>query len=285
MIGGTVRYLGVDLAWGAGTATRRANETGVAVLDASGRILDAGWLRGLDEVTDWLVATAEAGSLVAIDAPLVVHNPTGMRECEREVGRAYGRWRVAANASNTGLRWLAGVTLHERLEAAGFRYADGTGAPDPNGRSFFECYPYTTIVGTEELGYDAERPRYKRLTRGIPAAEGRTIRAVAFDELIRGVGRLRDAVPPVDLASHPVTRALLDEPSTTVAADHKHREDLLDAVLCAWTAALWHVHGEERVQVLGRFSPPDAQGRRATIVAPARPGQRIPRLGSPSAQV
>jgi hypothetical protein len=32
---------------------------------------------------------------------------------------------------------------------------------------------------------------------------------------------------------------------------HKHREDLLDGALCAWTAAFWERHGDERVQILG----------------------------------
>ena len=60
---------------------------------------------------------------------------------------------------------------------------------------------------------------------------------------------------------------------------HKHREDLLDGALCAWTAAFWERHGDGRVQVLGQGSglpsdPPDAAGRHPSLVAPARPTQR-----------
>ncbi|WP_246852779.1 DUF429 domain-containing protein [Naasia sp. SYSU D00948] len=270
-----MQYIGVDLAWGEGTEGRQAKESGFAVLDSGGRILDAGWLRGIEAVAEWLIETAKPGCIIAVDAPLVVANSTGMRECEREVGQAYGRWRVAANASNAGLGWLGGVTLRGQLEAAGFDYLDGTRPPAPDARGFFECYPYTTLVGMEELGYEIERPRYKRLIPGMSAPDARLQRATEFDELIRRVGDLADAVPPVDLRSHDLTRTLLDEPSTPVATDHKHREDLLDAVLCAWTAAIWHVHGDERVQVLGRTSDPDSNGRRATIVAPARPEQRL----------
>ncbi|WP_246854107.1 DUF429 domain-containing protein [Naasia sp. SYSU D00057] len=272
-----MQYIGVDLAWGEGSAQRAAKESGFAVLDGRGVIREAGWLRGIDAVADWLTATAEPGAVIAVDAPLVVPNATGMRTCEKEVGSRYGRWRVAANASNAGLGWLGGVRLRERLEAAGFRYTDGTVPASPEDRSFFECYPYTTLVGMVELGYDDERPRYKRLNASLPAPEGRARRAVAMDELIRRVGLLRDAEPPVDLGSHPLTSRLLEEPSTAVASEHKHREDLLDAVLCAWTAAIWHVHGEARTQVLGRDDAPDSEGRRATIVAPAREEQRAGR--------
>jgi hypothetical protein len=118
------RFLGVDLAWGEGKGDRVPNETGYAVLDEAGQILEAGWTRGVEETADWLLSAATPGSVTAIDAPLVVTNPSGMRECEREVGRAYGRWQVSANASNTAMGWQAGVALRSVLEEAGFIYVD-----------------------------------------------------------------------------------------------------------------------------------------------------------------
>ena len=269
------RYIGIDLAWGEGSAAKLANETGLAMIDTSGTVLHAGWARGVDDVTAWLTATALPGDIIAIDAPLVIPNPTGMRPCEREVGRGYGRWHVAANASNTSMGWKAGVTLRERLEAEGFVYTDGTSPPHPAARTLFECYPYTTIVGMEELGYDEKRPRYKRLDKALTAVEGKAARLIACDELIRRVGTLTGATPPLDIASHATSAVLLDEPSPANATAYKHREDLLDALLCAWTAATWHVHGDARVQILGRNDAPDAAGRRPTIVAPARPEQRV----------
>ncbi|WP_257005033.1 hypothetical protein [Streptomyces sp. Tue6028] len=45
-----------------------------------------------------------------------------------------------------------------------------------------------------------------------------------------------------------------------------------DALVCAWTAALWVRHGRARCQVLGDESPA-APGTAATIIAPARPEQ------------
>lgn len=279
-----MRYLGIDLAWGEGSASRPANETGVCSLAADGTVLDAGWARGVDEVEAWIVRNASDeqgphgdGTVVAIDAPLVVPNATGMRESEKQVGRAYGRWKVAANASNQGLGWLAGVTLRDRLEARGFRVVSGADDPDPAAKIMFECYPYTTLVGVEELGYDDQRPRYKRLPRGVPAPVARAARALATDELIARIAHLDVFDPPLDLRSHPVTRALVDEPSPIAAAAHKHREDLLDAALCAFTASLWHRHGKDRVQILGEHETPDRAGRPATIVAPARLSQRLPR--------
>lgn len=267
---------GVDLAWGEGTPARPPNETGLVRLGADGTVLDAGWARGVEAVAAWLAERMSPGDVVAIDAPLVVANDRGIRESEREVGQRYGRWKVAANPTNLGTRWLAGVALRRRLEAsvAGFAVVSGLEPPGADAVSAFECYPYTTLVGAAELGYDRERPRYKRPNAALPAAERRAFRARECDDLIERMTRLAAADPPLDLRSHPVTAALVDERSPLADRPYKHREDLLDAALCAWTAALWAHHGLERCQVLGLGAAPDADGRPSTIVAPARPEQR-----------
>lgn len=93
----TARYLGVDLAWREGRADLPANETGVAVIDPRGQILDAGWRRGVDEAVAWADALAgDADAVMFVDAPLVVRNETGPRLCETQVGQRYGRWKVSA---------------------------------------------------------------------------------------------------------------------------------------------------------------------------------------------
>jgi predicted RNase H-like nuclease len=86
-----MRVLGVDLAWGEGTADRLAKETGLVAAEPSGRIVDAGWACGLIEVTAWTNQLAAPNTLVLIDAPLIVTNEAGQRMCERQVGQRYGR--------------------------------------------------------------------------------------------------------------------------------------------------------------------------------------------------
>lgn len=115
------------------------------------------------------------------------------------------------------------------------------------------CYPYTTLVGTAELGYatDGQRPRYKRKPKSLLVAQWRPQRAAACDELIRRLTRLASADPPLHLDSHPVTHQLTEEPSPEVDVDYKHREDLIDAAICAWTAAPWNRHALDRCQILG----------------------------------
>ena len=268
------RFLGVDLAWAEGSAGKPANETGLACIDETGHVIDAGWARGTDAVVDWIVSMSEPGAVLAVDAPLVVNNPGGMRLCERETGSRYGRWHVAANASNLGRVWQGGVALRERLESAGWLYSDGLERPDPAERTLFECYPYTTLVGAEEFGYDDKRPRYKRMGTALPIAARRTARAAVCDDLIERMWRLATASPPLNLASHPLTDILVTERSPLLDPAYKHREDLIDALISAWTASLWWLHGTTRTQVLGAGDDPSADGHRATIIAPARPEQR-----------
>jgi predicted RNase H-like nuclease len=181
-------------------------------------------------------------------------------------------WKVAANSSNLGKSDLAGVLLRQRLEELSVRYVDGLTAHDATTTEMFECYPYTTIVGTGELGYDV-RPQYKRPNKRMPTSERAGHRAAECDELIRRMARLRTAAVPMDLASHPVTAQLLTTPSPLAGREYKHREDLIDAALAAWTAALWATT-PDRIQVLGATAEPDAEARRPTIVAPAKAEQR-----------
>jgi predicted RNase H-like nuclease len=269
-----VLFLGVDLAWGDSVPGRPGNESGVVALDASGVILDAGWTRGVVETLAWVarVTAGQPNVLLFVDAPLLVENPGGQRLCETKVGQRYGRWKVSANTTNVHSPRLAGVDLRKELEGAGWAYDDGWDGPPQQGRRLSECYPYTTLVGVERLGYDTERPRYKRKPRTMPVAEFRPGRAAACDELIARVAAMHDADPPLHLGSHPVTAVLVDDASPYADRAYKHREDLLDAAICAWTALLWHRHGSDACQVLG---PERTTGTpTATIIAPCRPEQR-----------
>jgi predicted RNase H-like nuclease len=63
-------------------------------------------------------------------------------------------------------------------------------------------------------------------------------------------------------------------PSPLDHSRFKHREDLIDALLCAWTAAYWHRHGLARCQVLGMSDAVSPSGPLATIIAPAADDQR-----------
>ncbi|PPF57467.1 DUF429 domain-containing protein [Clavibacter michiganensis] len=272
------RFLGIDLAWAEGTATRPARETGLACIDSAGRVLDLATARGIDEVADWIARWDGPGAVAAVDGPLVVANATGSRLAEKEVASRYGRLGIAAYPSNTGRPAQGAVALRRRLEDAGWQYDDGSGAArDADARTMIECYPYTTLVGAPELGFDSMKPRYKRLAPLLATAERRPHRAAEFRVVLDAVAGLAHADPPLDVSTHPRAAALVADGPAIVERQHKHLEDLLDGLICAWTAAYWARHGRTRSQVLGATDPVvDASGRRGTIIAPARPHQRAP---------
>ncbi len=268
------RFIGVDLAWREGNGGLLANETGVTVIDGDGRILDAGWTRGVGQTIGWAeLAAGDGDAVMFTDAPLVVGNETGQRLCETQVGQRYGRWKVSANSTNIHSPRLAGVQFLRRAGLSGWRYSDGSNGPPRDGHVISETYPYATLVGAAELGYDAERPRYKRKPPRLSAAQWRTERAANCDTLIGRLKQLADADPPLLLQSHPVTRELAEQPSPVSDSAYKHREDLIDALLCAWTASLWVRHGFDRCQVLG-LPANHTGGPAATMIVPARPEQR-----------
>ena len=91
-----------------GSADLAANETGVAVIDAGGQILDAGWTRGVEQTIAWADhAAGHDDALMFVNAPLVVRNETGQRSCETQVGQRNGRRKVSANTTNIHSPWLA----------------------------------------------------------------------------------------------------------------------------------------------------------------------------------
>ena len=183
----------------------------------------------------------------------------------------YWQAQVSANSTNLSSPRLGGVLLREELARRGFTYSDGFEGPPSTGRYISECYPYTTIVGAELFGYSV-RPLYKRKPPAMRMAEFRPIRSAECDRPISRISGLVDAEPSMDIRSHVETRGLLERPSPIDDREYKHREDLIDAVLCAWTAALWWRNGLSACQVLGRAE--DVERPAATIIAPALPHQR-----------
>lgn len=247
----TSLYVGVDLAWG--STEDIGNETGMVAISATERpglltVMDAGWTQGLRATLEWIEGHAQRdrGTLVMVDAPLVVGNEDGQRRCEHEVGVHYGRHKVSANSTNQRSPNRAGVQLLELLAQSGWAYVYQHQAPGHRqALRVSECYPYCTIVGAAELGYQV-RPTYKRRptaasARGASPEEWRAIRKAAFDELARRLATV------VDLSSHPATMLLLDG-APMEDRPYKHYEDLLDAVLASWTGVLFD---QGRCQVLG----------------------------------
>jgi len=229
-----VTFLGIDLAWG-----QRAR-TGVAAVDDAGRLVSVDSVLTDDDILTWVAAQPGQPVVVAIDAPLVVPNATGQRECERQIASAYGRFGASCHPSNLRLMPAPrGTSLVQRLDVP----------------VCIEVYPHAALVGLFALPY---RLLYKKGTV-----------AVRREGLLRLVALL-ESWPVVDLVgveSWARLREGAEEARRLV--DLKRVEDQLDAVLCAGLARLWH-RADGALIAYG-----DAQA--AHVVAPPAPTHRAVR--------
>ena len=103
-----MHFVGIDLAWG------DRNPTGLAVLDDDGRLVLVDTVGTDDEIVAALAAY-DGAALVAIDAPLVVTNPTGNRPAEAALNRDFARFDAGAHPSNTGKPEFSDGTRGARL--------------------------------------------------------------------------------------------------------------------------------------------------------------------------
>lgn len=110
--------------------------------------------------------------------------------------------------------------------------------------------------------------RYGRKPKSVRAGAFRPMRAAACDDLICRVATLKASDPPLDLLTHPVTAALVANPSPLDDRSCKHREDLLDAA----PAHERRLSGTATVSLLARClaSLPSRVRRRRSSLQPGR---------------
>ncbi len=242
-----MRFAGIDLGW-------ERRESGLALLDWDGASLTLAALDVLsspDEIAAWLDAHCGAGAVVAIDAPTVIPNETGMRAADRLTHSLYGKYDAGAYPASRARRyWQRTTGFSQALEALGFAHGDAMPSRAA-GRWQIEVYPNAAMVQLFSLGRIV---KYKRGTLASRVAALRRFRLL----LLRELPRLTPALAPPRLPSVPSGGAAL-----------KRVEDQLDALLCAYVAAHWWYWGRALNDVLGDAS----QGY---IVVPRRRAARVP---------
>ena len=159
------------------------------------------------------------------DADRDGRRPARRAQRHRDARRASRRSAAATAAGRcrpTRPTWpcpaLAGVVAGGAARRRdGWRCADGRDGPPAARPWLYESFPYTTLVGAAGARLRPSSGRSTSASRATsPPAEFRALRAANCDELDPADRRLRDADPPIDLRSHPVTATLLDEPTPLV---------------------------------------------------------------------
>ncbi len=219
-------HVGIDLAWG----TR--SRTGLAVVDDAGRLVASGVVRTDEEIDAWLSAHAPAPLVVAVDAPRVVPNDTGQRVCERDIGRAFGRYGASAypaNRTNPLFDPPRGQALAQR-----HGWSLDPDAPVGGERAVcLEVYPHAALIGLFEL---PQRILYKKGPD----------REVGFARLVGLLG----SVPELGLADSDRWQEIGRLVAAPARGDLTRIEDEIDAIVCAHVAWLWR-HRRPLLQVYG----------------------------------
>src|SRR5690349_16725363 len=136
-------FIGLDLAW-----QSDKNHSGAAVLrgdQRGGELVDvATGLMSVSAVVTYVLAHATANTVVAIDAPLIITNPTGQRACERECAQRFGKYHAGAHPANlTRFPDAGSLRVVRALEAYGFTHTPlPVQARRLKGRWFCEVYPH-----------------------------------------------------------------------------------------------------------------------------------------------
>ncbi len=235
-----MNFVGVDLAWGV------KNPTGLAVLDEDGCLVHVSAVHTDDEIVAALAPYVDGECLVAIDAPLIVANPTGNRPAEALLNKDFARFDAGAHPSNTGKPEF-------REQPRGARIAGRLGL-DMNPRSgrtrrAIEVYPHPATVALFRLGRTL---KYKQKS-------GRDLEQLRAELLVLLglVEGLADADPPLRVDGRGPEgapwRALR---SAVERAGRKSElrvvEDQVDAVVCAYVA-LFAARKPEQTTTYGDF--------------------------------
>jgi len=131
-------FIGVDLGW-------YGKPSGLASIGLIGPGLELRnftRLEDTDEILRWIQVEAGSGSsVVAVDAPLVIQNQTGIRPAERGLNRDFRRFHAGCHAANLGRPFARRVTsFSQRLAELGF-VEGAVMAPKQSGRFQIEVNP------------------------------------------------------------------------------------------------------------------------------------------------
>ena len=238
------RLIGIDLAWGKqnGGEPERSGCAELKWEDGELKLSRLDLLGRVEEIVEWI--ECEQGDwVVAIDAPLRITNPKGSREAEKQARQHYREVGMGAHSSNLCLkqfgRHYQGRMIRKRLKELGGTLVERV--EDLNGRSlFFETYPHIAMVELFNLCVTIKykeawirRNCGKKHRRGCRNGGQQWLAEEICEHLCSGAAK-----PKPRLQMNPKLKELLREPDSDLAGKAlKGREDKLDGLVCAYTAA------------------------------------------------
>ena len=231
-----MKFIGVDFGWFSGAS-------GLCCLtwqQGNLEILETTTILEIEEILAWInnrIALDEFG-LVAIDAPTIIENQTGMRLADKLTHKHFGRYHAGCYPANQGLKFADRTTgFSKSLLAKNFSHAP-TIEPQQPGRYQIEVFPHPATINLFCL------PKILKYKKGKISDRQ--------PELSKLRGYITDVLPNLEpaLSLDSLSRIPVIAQRQT-GKELKAIEDRLDSLLCAYVAAHWWYWGEAKNMVLG----------------------------------
>ncbi len=231
-----VTFIGVDLGWTSGA-------TGLCCLDyderdATLRIRDLTCRGAIADILGWIDSHAPSGNpaVVAVDAPTIIPNETGMRLPDRLAHKHFGKYHAGCYPANLGRPFASRtVGFGQSLEQRAFLHDPHLSLAKPDGRYQLELFPHTATIHLFQLDRILKYKKGILQEKRAGLNELRTFMMEVLPELEPSLALLPNSLPSIPEKGREV----------------KAVEDQLDSIICAYSAAHWWYWGLEKNWVLG----------------------------------
>ena len=233
-----MKFIGIDFGWTSGAS-------GLCCMtwqDNSLKLLDVTTILEEDAILGWIDSwvAADEPAIIAIDAPIIINNPTGMRLADKLTHKHFGRYHAGcypANLKSTFCDRTVGLSFS--LLAKNFKHAPEI-VPQQSGRYQIEVFPHPATINLFGL------ERILKYKKGKIAQRQQ--------ELNKLRGYIVDLLPQLEPGLNMESMAKVPQIlAKQTGKELKDIEDRLDSLLCAYIAAHWWYWGSDKNLVLGNL--------------------------------
>lgn len=231
-----MKFIGVDFGWirgASGLCCLVWQDSKLKILDIT-TVLEVNAI--LAFIDRWIPPQAPA--LIAVDAPTIINNQTGMRLPDRLTHKYFGRYHAGCYPANLNLGFSDRTTgFSKSLTARNFLHAPAI-EPQQLGRYQIEVFPHPATINL--FGLD-KILKYKKGRLAQRQQELNKLRTYIIEVLPQ-------LEPALDLSSLELIPVITDK---LTGKELKAIEDQLDSLICAYVGAYWWYWGEIKNMVLG----------------------------------
>jgi predicted RNase H-like nuclease len=231
-----MKFIGVDFGWfrgASGLCCLSWHQQGLEILNIT-------TLWKIEEILGWIdkMVPDEEPAIIAVDAPTIINNQTGMRLADKLTHKNFGRYHAGCYPANLGLKFSdRTVGFGKSLIARNFQHAPAI-EPKQLGRYQIEVFPHPATINLFGLEKILKYKKGKIAERRL--------------ELIKLRNYMIEVLPQQEPSL--TLDSLAQIPAIALKQTGKQLkaiEDMLDSLLCAYIGAHWWYWGKAKNMVLG----------------------------------